>query len=204
MTGTNSRQEEEEELPVHHSLILYFTRCGCTYYHTTPHQIPRDDREPANDHPSREMVPDGSGALKPMMVRKASIEGNCRGHDLNMMLDILEEESRPPDPRPDDDSEKRDDHLRLAMVGSETARKYRAMNSFNAKWSVQFRDGIDPHMPLDRATFQPQADDAFTEEEKKRFPWIIGKHGLAAIAGDTDDVKTVLAAENPRCRSCGG
>lgn len=138
-----------------------------------------------------------------MTVRKACIEGNCRVHDIEMMLDILEEDRRPPDTRPDeDDSEKRDDHLRLAMVGSETARKYRAMNSFNAKWSVQFRDAVDPHMQLDRAAFRPQADDAFTGEEKKRFPWIIGKHGFAAIADGTDDVKMISVAENPRCRSC--
>ncbi|ERF68729.1 hypothetical protein EPUS_07147 [Endocarpon pusillum Z07020] len=129
MTDTKSRQEEEEELPIHQSLVLYFT--------------------------SREMVPDGSGVLKPMMVRKACIEGNCRAHDLEMILDILEEERRPPDTRPDDDSEKRDDHLRLAM----------------------FRDAVDLHMPLHRASFQPQADDAFTDEEKKRFPWIIDGTG---------------------------
>ncbi len=138
MTDTNSRQHEEE-LPIHRSLVLYFTRCRCTYYHTTSHQIPKDGREPPNEYPCRDTVPEGTGERKPMLMGKAYIEGKCRVHDIEMMQDIILEERRPPDTRPHDDySAKRDDHLRLTMVGSATARKYRAMNAFNAKWAVQF------------------------------------------------------------------
>lgn len=71
-------------------------------HHTTPHQIPQDDREQANERPCREMVPDSTGVRKAMLVRRASIDGNCRVHDIEMMLDILLKERRPPDTRSDD------------------------------------------------------------------------------------------------------
>ncbi len=132
-----------------------------------------------------------------MLVRKAIIEGNCRVHDIEMMQNIILDERRPPDTRPDDYTAKRDDHLRLTMVESVTARKYRAMNAFNAKWTVQFRDVVDLHMPLDRATFQPHSGDKFTDEEKRKWAWVISKVGFAAVAENvTDDVKAVLATEN--------
>ncbi len=116
-----------------------------------------------------------------MLVRKACIQGNCRVHDVEMMQDIILEERRPPDTRPHDYTAKRDDSHRLTMVGSATARRYRAMGA---------------HVPLDRAAFEPHPVDKFTDEEKRRWRRIIGQYGFAAVAENVSyDAKAVSAAE---------
>jgi hypothetical protein len=84
MTGSGL----EEDLPIHGSLILSFTGCGCTYYHTTPHHIPLDtNRNTPTKKICQEKVLDarGDGEIL-MMVQKDCIEGNCRMHDIEIVL----------------------------------------------------------------------------------------------------------------------
>ncbi len=105
------------------------------------------------------------------MVRKACIEGNCRVHDIETVYDTILMETRPENARPGEYSAKSDDQLRWTMVGGETARKYRAMSSFNSRWTVQFRDLVDLSVPLDRATFRPEDGHEGGEEEVCAHSW---------------------------------
>jgi hypothetical protein len=116
MSETLNRNEDD--VPVHDSPVLYFARCGCTYCHTTPHQNPRDDPNPP-DSLIREMIPDIDGVGKLKMVRKVYIEGNCRIHDIQMGLGILETDDQPGDNPDEYGSENTLVHL--GMVRSTTA-----------------------------------------------------------------------------------
>jgi hypothetical protein len=49
---------KEKDLPVHSGLVLYFSRCGCTFYNKTPHQIPRtNDPNLPDSITCQQMVP---------------------------------------------------------------------------------------------------------------------------------------------------
>lgn len=110
-----------------------------------------------------------------MIARKALIEGNSHIHEIEMVHDIARLETRDPDTHPGGGSAKHTDHLRRTMVPSATAGKYRAMTQFNLKWGVQFKDVVNINMPLDGATFSAKEGDTFTNEERRRFQWFLGR-----------------------------
>jgi hypothetical protein len=116
--------KEEKDLPVHPTLVLFFSRCGYFFYNTTPHQIPRtSDPNPPDSITCRQMVPIDvfEHQEQEMMEGKALIEGNSHIHDIEMVQDIARLETRDPDTRSGGYSAKYTNHLRLTMVPSATA-----------------------------------------------------------------------------------
>jgi hypothetical protein len=65
------------------------------------------------------------------------------------------------------------------------------MTQFNLKWSVQFRDVVDINIPLDSATFSAEEGDKFTNEERRRFQWFLGRRERYRNTIHTDEVPGV-------------
>jgi hypothetical protein len=167
MTGSGLK----EDLPVHDSLVLFFAGCGCTYYYTTPYQIPFDTQpSPPNSETCQEKVPDARGRWgERMLVQKACIEGNCRIHDIVTVQDCLWIENRGVEVHPDNQSVEEDQNAQLPVVDNETARRYIFLDAFNSRWGMRFMESTDMGLPHDGGTIVSPPGAEFTEEEKGRF-----------------------------------
>jgi hypothetical protein len=166
----------KESLPAHDGPVLIFTGCGCTYYHTIPQQIPLDAQPgPPSSETCRDKIPVArSGEETHVLVRKASVEGNCRMHDIELVQAWLLVVYREVDDDAHDEGAEEDKKNHLAMVDSEEARRYLVLDTLCSRWSLEVVDfdapGLRNHGLRGLRIIYPHD---VTEEEERRL------HGLS-------------------------